>query len=112
MIGPKNCAVLEQTADGVDVGRCWHFAPDGTCPRHGDVRGVQLRYEKTSRLALERDLPAFQPKVPGHFTWRNNTLFYTLASRCPNCGASRDYGIDRHPTLCRYCDPANYSSGQ
>jgi len=34
----KNCPVIEQTADGVSVGRCWFYMADGkTCPRHGDV---------------------------------------------------------------------------
>lgn len=36
---PNNCAVMERTADGVAVGRCWFYMPDGhTCPRHGDTR--------------------------------------------------------------------------
>jgi hypothetical protein len=35
---PNNCPVIEQTADGVEVGVCTFFLPDGkTCPRHGDI---------------------------------------------------------------------------
>lgn len=34
----KNCPVIETTADGDRVGRCWFYMEDGkTCPRHGDV---------------------------------------------------------------------------
>ena len=34
----KNCPVMEKTADGVPVGRCWFYMKDGkTCPRHGDI---------------------------------------------------------------------------
>ena len=36
---PRNCPVIEQTADGVLVGTCTFYLPDGhTCPRHGDIR--------------------------------------------------------------------------
>ena len=37
----KNCPVIEKTADGVHVGRCWFYMKDGkTCPRHGDVSEI------------------------------------------------------------------------
>lgn len=57
-----NCAVLERTADGYPVGRCW-FAVDvsGKCPRHGDVREVQARFRSTGKLTDEKDLP---PRTP------------------------------------------------
>jgi hypothetical protein len=49
--GEKNCAIREHTADGVSVGRCWHFVGDtGQCPRHGDVRAVQDNYIMTGKL--------------------------------------------------------------
>lgn len=32
---PKNCDVIERTGDGAVVGRCYFYAPDGVCPRHG-----------------------------------------------------------------------------
>jgi hypothetical protein len=32
---PNNCNVMEKTADGVSVGRCWFYLRDGICPRHG-----------------------------------------------------------------------------
>lgn len=36
---PNNCAVIERTADGVNVGACWFYLTDGiTCPRHGVVK--------------------------------------------------------------------------
>ena len=38
---PKNCPIIEQTADGVEVGVCTFYLPDGkTCPRHGVVKEV------------------------------------------------------------------------
>lgn len=43
---PNNCPVIERTADGVEVGTCTFYMPDGkTCPRHGDV----TKYEKKAR---------------------------------------------------------------
>jgi len=34
----SNCPVIEQTADGVEVGTCTFYMEDGkTCPRHGDI---------------------------------------------------------------------------
>lgn len=36
---PHNCAVKERTGDGVPVGACQFYLPDGkTCPRHGKVK--------------------------------------------------------------------------
>lgn len=36
---PDNCAVKERTGDGVPVGACQFYLPDGkTCPRHGKVK--------------------------------------------------------------------------
>jgi hypothetical protein len=38
---PRNCPVIEETADGIPVGTCWFYLPDPdgkTCPRHGKVR--------------------------------------------------------------------------
>lgn len=35
---PQNCPIVERTADGIAVGRCWFWMEDGhTCPRHGDL---------------------------------------------------------------------------
>ena len=50
------CAVLERTADGDRVGRCYFRTEDGKCPRHGDVSVVQAKYEKTGKLTDEIDL--------------------------------------------------------
>ena len=61
---PNNCAVLEETADGRSVGRCFFYVGDkGVCPRHGDVSKVRTRYIETgfmtgeSALESERDSP-------------------------------------------------------
>jgi hypothetical protein len=54
---PTACAVLERTADGVSVGRCYFQVVDGRCPRHGDVRKAQERYVETGRLTDESELP-------------------------------------------------------
>lgn len=36
---PKNCAVIERTADGVSCGPCCFYLENGTtCPRHGKVK--------------------------------------------------------------------------
>ena len=52
----KNCAVNEQTADGVVVGRCWHHVGDeDVCLRHGNVKEVMKRYRETGKLTLERN---------------------------------------------------------
>lgn len=56
-IDGRNCAVREHTADGTNVGRCWHFVGDGGhCPRHGDVSAVQRRYAETGKLTNDFDL--------------------------------------------------------
>lgn len=53
---PQACAVRERTADGASVGRCWFRVVGGLCPRHGDVRMVQKRYQETGQLTDERGL--------------------------------------------------------
>lgn len=50
-----NCAILEQTSDGVRCGRCYFHVENGICPRHGDVSAVQERYKKLGKLTLEDD---------------------------------------------------------
>ncbi len=51
-----NCPILERTADGVPVGRCWFWSPDGICPRHGDAKAAIEKYKQTSKLTDEREL--------------------------------------------------------
>lgn len=47
----NNCPVLEVTADGFPVGRCWYYCYDGkTCPRHGDVSKAFETYRETGKL--------------------------------------------------------------
>lgn len=49
-----NCPIIEQTADGDRVGRCWHHLPDGkTCPRHGEVEEEVRYFKDTTFLTLE-----------------------------------------------------------
>ena len=57
----KNCAVLEYTADGEFVGRCWFYVGDDfICPRHGDVQKVQKHYTETGKCTREIDLDVAQ----------------------------------------------------
>lgn len=50
----KNCPIVQVTADGVPVGRCWHYCQDGkTCPVHGDVTEAFRTYRETGRLTRE-----------------------------------------------------------
>ena len=57
---PRNCPLIEQTADGTEVGVCCFFLSDGkTCPRHGDVteRVERAKHDRDLRRAKnERDL--------------------------------------------------------
>lgn len=49
----NNCPIRERTADGVSVGRCWHWLGwDGEriCERHGDVNAQVEAYIKTGQL--------------------------------------------------------------
>ena len=52
----NNCAIRQRTADGVSVGRCWHWLKDGICPLHGDVSIAMSRYKLHGTLMDERDL--------------------------------------------------------
>lgn len=54
-IAPNNCPIREHTADGVSVGRCWHFCERGRCPRHGDVKEVLAHYRATGKLTNDYD---------------------------------------------------------
>jgi hypothetical protein len=54
---PNNCPIREHTADGVSVGRCWHYCPDGKCPRHGDVSSALLHYRSTGKLTNDTERP-------------------------------------------------------
>ena len=51
-----NCPIRERTADGIAVGRCWYYLPDGKrCPRHGDVSAAVEVFNATGRLSDERE---------------------------------------------------------
>ena len=56
VIQGNNCPVIEQTAGGVSVGRCWIWLKDGVCSRHGDVSLEKRKYETTGKLTLESEL--------------------------------------------------------
>lgn len=49
-----NCPIRERTADGISVGRCYYYLPDGsTCPRHGIVSEAVQVFENTGKLTDE-----------------------------------------------------------
>lgn len=50
-----HCPILEQTADGVCVGRCWFNLDGHICPRHGDVQKAVDKFERGDGLMLESD---------------------------------------------------------
>jgi hypothetical protein len=53
---PNNCAIIEQTGDGVRCGRCYFFVGnDDKCPRHGNVKVVMEKFRATGELTLEQD---------------------------------------------------------
>lgn len=46
----NNCPIIEKTADGVPVGRCWFYMQDGkTCPRHGNVEKYILYHMESNK---------------------------------------------------------------
>lgn len=54
----QNCPIIERTSDGIPVGRCWHYLPDGkTCQRHGDVSEAVSRYRESGKLTAEQAAP-------------------------------------------------------
>jgi hypothetical protein len=79
----RNCPVRERTADGVSVGRCWYFCPEGVCPRHGDVSKEIATYQATGKLS---EAP---PKRK-----------LNLKIECPSCGSNPD--VDCHCNAWRH----------
>jgi hypothetical protein len=54
----QKCAVLEMTSEGLAIGRCWRYLPDGrTCRLHGDVSLIQKHYEETGDLTRDDGKP-------------------------------------------------------
>ena len=49
----NNCPIIEETGDGVSVGRCWFYCWDGICPRHGDVSEY---LQKLPNLTPEKEM--------------------------------------------------------
>ena len=64
---PSNCPLIEQTGDGVEVGTCCFYMPDGkTCPRHGDVDKL-IREELLARIQNYLELGGlFNPEMMEH----------------------------------------------
>lgn len=58
----NNCPINEQTADGVQVGRCYYYLNQNVCPRHGDVSLALSRYKITGELTLESTHYSESPK--------------------------------------------------
>lgn len=52
----NNCPIIEQTADGVTCGRCWHSLQNDNCIRHGDVSVEINRYRAGKGLTLENEM--------------------------------------------------------
>jgi hypothetical protein len=50
---PVCCPILEQTADGVNCGRCWHTLDGSICPRHGDVGAECDKFAATGIGTIE-----------------------------------------------------------
>jgi len=46
---PNNCPVIEVTGDGVEVGTCTHYMPNGVCPRHGRLSMLDLSNDKIGK---------------------------------------------------------------
>lgn len=50
----RNCPILERTADGDVVGRCWFYIGGlQKCPRHGDVSAACAHFARTGKLTPE-----------------------------------------------------------
>jgi hypothetical protein len=63
-----NCPIRQHTADGVSVGRCWHFvghAPPYRCPVHGDVGGPVALFVAEKKLTDDDFAPRRQKKETG-----------------------------------------------
>lgn len=53
----SNCPIVEQTGDGIPVGKCDFYLKDGIdCPRHGDVSIEVSIYKENGKLTLENKL--------------------------------------------------------
>ena len=52
----NNCPIREHTADGVNVGRCWHWLTNEICPRHGNVRIARQYYIETGELTNDTEI--------------------------------------------------------
>ena len=52
---PNNCPIIEETGDGIPVGRCWFALKEKQCSRHGDVSKEVEIYLTTGVLTPERN---------------------------------------------------------
>ena len=61
---PNNCPIIEQNGDGREVGTCTYYAPNGVCPRHGNIKD---RVQQAIDANLDRangELPFTDPSQP------------------------------------------------
>ena len=61
-----SCTIIERTGDGVSVGRCWFYCPNGVCPRHGDVTKYLGKLTDENELRKDRGLPPLGVKNHGN----------------------------------------------
>lgn len=54
-IFPNNCAVIEVTGDGEEVGTCSYYMYNGKCPRHGELSN-KLLINPNDLFAQEKEL--------------------------------------------------------
>lgn len=57
VLNPNNCPIRQHTADGVNVGRCYHYVGEvapHVCPLHGDVTEVVKHYRETGKLTNDK----------------------------------------------------------
>ena len=76
-IFPNNCPIIEQNADGREVGTCTYYAPNGICPRHGNIKD---RVQQAIAANLDR---------------ANGELPFTDTSATPEDDTAAYYGQER-----------------
>lgn len=60
---PNNCAVRVYSRSREALGRCWSALEGDHCPVHGDVGGVQYRFQQTGDLTNDFDLDRHRLKA-------------------------------------------------
>jgi len=92
-----NCPIIEETADGISVGRCSFYLSDGkTCDRHGDVSVAIKKYNEHGICMKEREFNVLQkPDDPTEWPCCNELIRESDESHagdpskfCFKCGSS------------------------